>query len=135
MDDLVNIYPFLFNRSTSDDLLLQKVIKMDFVCQHCEKNFVNKYNLKRHMEKQHDSWSPPANNYEEEESDVENFQNDSESEESTADSENSSSSDESCQDSEHTEDSDSEGSDSGDSDNYTHDEVRAILRYVLQSDE
>lgn len=79
------------------------------------------------MESRHDSWAP-VNNYEEEESDVENSQSDKESENSNA-------TYESCLNSEHCEDSDSIASDSEASDNYTYDEVRAILRYVLQSRE
>lgn len=86
---------------------------MDFVCQHCEQNFASKYNLRRHMERKHDSWNGKQ------EQEIENSERDSDpaSQNSSIDGESNESEDD---------------SESEDSDVYTYDEVRAILRYALQ---
>lgn len=106
---------------------------MEFVCEQCDKHFVSKYNLKRHMERKHDSWHAPSN----EDSSESVNGNENKRGESSSDSENNTSS----EDSDHSDDTESENSDSEgnseseDSDTYSHAEVRAILRYTLQANE
>jgi hypothetical protein len=86
---------------------------MGFECQHCEKNFSSKYNLQRHIEMKHadqeSEMEDSENNTENEESESENEESESENEESESESE--------------------------DSDSYTYDDVRAILRYALESND
>lgn len=121
MDYIPNIYPVL-NILSKSKLLLRNILKMDFICQHCGDNFANKHNLKRHMARKHDSWPTSSKKYEkeEEESENETHSEDSDSENNGTDEE----SDKSVEDSE-----------SEDSDIFTYDEVRAILRYALQTTE
>lgn len=86
---------------------------MDFECQHCEKNFSSKYNLQRHIERKH---ADQESEMEDSENNSEKSTNDSENEESESENEESE-------------------SESEDSDSYTYDDVRAILRYALESDD
>lgn len=124
----VNIYPVLFILTKSDEQKLN-LKEMDFVCQHCGRKLSSKYNLKRHLERKHDSWSDSMNKNEkeEEESDLETSERNSEVE---TDSERSDSGDNSTDGD--TEKGDDEGSESEGSDTFTYDDVRAILRYALQ---
>lgn len=95
---------------------------MGFECQQCEKSFTNKYNLKRHIERQHDSWSDTVEQY-----DDKNTESESEKEDDK---------EESSDDSDISESGESQSSDQSETTNsYTYEEVRAILRYFLQSDE
>ena len=84
---------------------------MDTICEICNREFANSFNLKRHMETYHSEESEKR----------EDVGNDSEVE---SDSEKSEKSDI---------DETSENSDeSEDSDGYTYDEVRAIVRFALK---
>lgn len=90
---------------------------MSTICTICERNFATSFNLKRHMEAAHLEQEDNENETE----------SDSESEgesEGKGDNEKS----KNYESSENSEDSE-------DSDNYTYDEVRAILRYSLKSSE
>lgn len=103
---------------------------MGFVCPHCEYHFTSKYNLKRHMERKHDSWPiSPQKNEDEIENEVENSESDEEDQnddEKFANGSQNSSSDE---------ESDQSSKESDDIDRFTYDEVQAILRYALQEKE
>lgn len=104
---------------------------MEFACQHCGNQFVSKYNLKRHLERKHDSWSHThPKNGEESENEVQNSESDEESEvnQSLDESEDTNSETES-------EDSESESEDSETEDVFTYDEVQAIVRYSFQEKE
>lgn len=84
------------------------------VCEICQHDFANKFTLKRHMERIHDSWQSQAE--EEKEGDGE----------SGTESENDSSE-------EHEDGSSSENNSiSDDTDSYTFAEVQAILRFYCQ---
>lgn len=101
---------------------------MEFHCPHCEYYFTNKNSLKKHMANQHDSWSPSLKKSERPESDDENVDQETSNEESVQGSDEEASDDEGSD--EEVSDDDAE-----DTDTYTYDEVQAILRYALQSNE
>lgn len=98
---------------------------MSFLCPHCEKHFVSKYNLQRHTERNHDSWSTSQKSEEETENEESCEENESGSEESHNTSENTSENSSSGE----------ESSDCEDNDRYSYDDVEAILRFLLQKKE
>lgn len=89
---------------------------MEFLCPYCETDFANKYTLNRHLERKHGSQDLESYKNEEENSDSE--------EEEEDDTEKSCSSE-----------SESEADEGGDTETFTYDEVRAILRYESLSNE
>lgn len=92
------------------------------MCPSCEKEFVSKYNLKRHMEQKHDTLPPEQENVESEDADEE-------SEEENSDSDNGEEEEEDDEDGNH----ESNQSSDDQNDTYTHAEVQAIIRYILRS--
>lgn len=84
---------------------------MSYICPHCENHYVSNYNLKRHIEQKHECLS-------DEETDTSEISDETDSEKST---------------NEDSDQSSDEQNEDAESDSYTFDEVRAILRYVLQS--
>lgn len=104
---------------------------MEFVCQLCKNRFVSKYNLRRHMERKHDSWPiSSTENEEESENEVENSESEEEERNDTGESDQSLN----CKDNE-SEDNDNENDDDDSEDVFTFDEVQAIVRYSLQEEE
>jgi hypothetical protein len=103
--------------------------KMDFECQHCGDILASKYNLKRHMARKHDSWTPTSHKYEEKESEIESSESDKETETENEDTDNENNTTDEVESEKGEKDSESE-----DSDIYTYDEVQAIVRYALQTE-
>lgn len=89
---------------------------MSFICPHCEKQYASNYNLQRHINQIHLS---------DEESDTSEIEEETESE-------NSNDQDGRSENEDSNQISDEENEDT-ESDSYTFDDVRAILRYALQS--
>lgn len=87
-------------------------------CTICRRNFTTGYNLRRHMETMHKNQEDGEKNEMENSSESDGISDTEEQSETSGNEESSGSSD-----------------DSEDSENYTYDEVRAILRYALKSSE
>jgi len=110
---------------------------MGFDCQECEKTFTKKYNLKRHMEQKHDSLAHLyGDKSTENESEDESQESGSESEASKSEGSEGEVSEGEGSESEGSETGASQNSGQSDaSDSYTYEQVQAILRYFLQTDE
>lgn len=102
-------------------------IKMAFDCPHCVRSYSTKYNLKRHLEQQHNFGSDSSHEYDVDDSpnkagSVNSAADDSSNESKSGSSDVADSSDESG----HLED---DRSSSEENNTYTHNDVCAVLRY------
>lgn len=103
-------------------------IKMAFDCPHCARSYSTKYNLKRHLEQQHNFGSDSSHEYDDSlngAGSVNVDADDSSNESKSASSDVAASNDEAESDC-HV---DNNSTDTEDNNTYTHDDVCAILRY------